>query len=113
MVGGASAAVAAVGFVSGVRIAWGIHTGPIGPTKDYDKVWYGVIPAGVYLAVFAAGGALVLRPGEWTLAAVAGLLMAQLLIAMHNAWDLVTFLAPRTDDKAAAKTADEATKKTP
>ena len=94
----ASGAIALIGVLSCLRIAHGIRTGPLGPTSDYDMVWYGIIPALAYLLLLGASGLLALRPSELTLAAVAAILMAQLLISIHSAWDLVTYLAPRSQD---------------
>ena len=92
----ASGIIALIGLVGCIRIAHGIRTGPLGPTSDYDMVWYGIVPAAAYLLLFGASMLLALRPSEMALAAVGAMLMAQLLISIHSAWDLVTFLAPRS-----------------
>ena len=94
----ASGVVALIGLVGCVRIAHGIRTGPLGPTSDYDMVWYGIIPAAAYFLLLAASVLLSFRPSELALAAVSAMLMAQLLISIHSAWDLVTFLAPRSGE---------------
>lgn len=97
--GAASGLVALIGFVACVRIARGIHYVPVADTKVYDMWWYGIIPAGAYLLLLAASAALARWPTEWTLTAVAAMLMAQLLISIHSVWDLVTYLAPRSSDQ--------------
>jgi hypothetical protein len=97
--GAANGIVAIIGFVACVRIARGIHERPVSTTTDYDMWWYGIVPAGAYMLLLTAAAALVLRPTEWTLTAVAAMLMAQLLISIHSAWDLVTYLAPRSSDQ--------------
>jgi hypothetical protein len=97
--GAANGIVALIGFVACVRIARGIRQRPISTTTDYDMWWYGIIPAGTYLLLFASSAGLVRWPTEWTLTAVGAMLMAQLLISIHSAWDLVTFLAPRSSDQ--------------
>jgi hypothetical protein len=99
--GAGSGIVALIGLVSCVRIGWGMYKLPVAPTKIYDLWWYGIIPAATYALLIAAAALLALRPGEPTLTAVAALLMAQLLVSIHSAWDLVTYLAPRAQDNAA------------
>ncbi len=97
--GAASGVVALIGFVGCVRIARGIYRVPVAETKIYDMWWYGIIPAGAYLLLLAASAALLRWPTEWTLTAVGAMLMAQLLVSIHSAWDLVTYLAPRSSDQ--------------
>jgi hypothetical protein len=97
--GTANGIVALMGFVACVRIARGIHQRPVSPTTDYDMWWYGIIPAGAYVVLLTASAALARWPTEWTLATVAAMLMTQLLISIHSAWDLVTYLAPRSSDQ--------------
>ena len=54
-----------------------------------DKLFYGIFPALIYAALAGAGGAFLIdvRVGEYALAAVTLLL---LLLAIRDAWDLVT-----------------------
>ena len=95
----ASGIVALIGSVSCVRIGSEIYRMPVAPTKVYDMWWYGIIPAMAYLLLLPASALLAVTPSEWALTAVAALLMAQLLISIHSAWDLVTYLAPRSSDQ--------------
>jgi hypothetical protein len=59
-----------------------------------DFWWYGVTPAAVYVGLAVSVAALWLGFGK----AVYGLAVASLLlllVAIHNAWDLVTWMAPQ------------------
>jgi hypothetical protein len=87
-----------IGLVSGVRIAAGISRLP--PTTSggwFDIIWYGIVPAAIYLGLLAAAAAIWMGV-EGALAGVAAALMALLLTSMHDAWDLITYLAPRADE---------------
>ena len=88
---------AAVGAVAAVRIATGIHRAPPGLTVEwFDTGWYGIAPAALYLLLLGSSAAVATgRP--WGATAVAAVLMGVLLVSIHNAWDLVTFLAPKAD----------------
>src|SRR3954454_15715892 len=88
-------AFAALSAVGDARIAYGIRHLPEGVTGGwFDVWWYGIIPAALSLLLAASGIAMLMHSG-WAAAAIAGLLMALLLICIHNAWDLVTYLAPK------------------
>lgn len=86
---------AAFGLVYTVRLATQLRTIP-DPSDGSDAWWYGVAPAATYLAL-AAAIAL-----AWARTLHAPYLMALcvlvlLLLTIRNAWDLVTWLAPRRD----------------
>jgi hypothetical protein len=90
----ATAGLALLGIGMGVRSAAGIARRPGAPNAaGFDMFWYGLAPAIVYvgMAVAALG---VLRGAPWASTAVAGDLMALLLVSIHAEWDLVTYLAP-------------------
>jgi len=61
-----------------------------------DFWWYGFAPALVFLEL-TAGAASVWRHWPHAAAAVALGLLALLAVAIRNAWDLVTWLAPRRE----------------
>jgi uncharacterized membrane protein YidH (DUF202 family) len=66
-------------------------------TLEYEMVledWllYGVCPLIVYAGLVVAGALLANHPTP-ALFGVAGVLLALLAMALHNAWDLVTFIA--------------------
>lgn len=92
--GAVTCGVALLGFVMGVRSTVGIARGQLtGPQNNmFDTWWYGVIPTIVYLGLAGAGVAVLAR-WSWSADAVAGALMALLLVSIHAEWDLVTFLA--------------------
>ena len=62
-----------------------------------DVWWYGFAPAVVYVALAAASVSAGLGAPHAAFA-VALCLMGLLTVAIRNAWDLVTWLAPRRDD---------------
>jgi hypothetical protein len=66
----------------------------------WSDFWlYGVLPGTLYLGL--AGAALGLfTHAAWSLLTTAAVMLALLLAAIRNAWDLVTFMAPRAKDRA-------------
>jgi hypothetical protein len=63
----------------------------------WSDMWcYGVIPAALYLALAVA--ALAVASGQgWASDGVAAVIVALLLLGVRNEWDLVTWLAPKSD----------------
>jgi hypothetical protein len=65
------------------------------PPHWSDPWCYAVIPGVLYLAL--GGVALIAGDGTWlTERAIALTILVLMLIAIRNAWDLVTWLAPKT-----------------
>ena len=91
--GAVSGGLGILGFLMGCRSALGIAHFEGSSNKLFDAVWYGIAPAIAYLGLIVAAIALFGR-SSWGAAAIAGDLMALLLISIHAEWDLVTFLAP-------------------
>lgn len=90
--------VALAGFACALRAAIGIRAGDLGSAHWSDFWLYGGLPAMLYLALMAAA------IGVWAGAvgatrAMAGLLLCLLLLAIRNAWDTVTWIAPAPPDK--------------
>jgi hypothetical protein len=87
--------VALAGLASAIRASIGISSPrPDRQAPHWSDFWlYGVMPTVVYLALCAACVAVWLR-AEWAAHALAGLLLVLLLVAIRNAWDLVTTIAP-------------------
>lgn len=87
--------VALAGLASAIRASIGI--GSPRPDKEpphWSDFWlYGAMPTAVYLALCGACVAVWLR-AQWAAPALALLLLILLLVAMRNAWDLVTTIAP-------------------
>ncbi len=59
-----------------------------------DPVYYGAIPAAVYAAMAVSGGLLETQ-SIWALRGLALSQIALLLVSIRNAWDLITWIAPR------------------
>ena len=92
--GYAAGGLAILGVGLGIRSAVGIARRPGAPNAaGFDMFWYGVAPAIVYvgMAIAALG---VFGGAPWATTAVAGDVMALLLVSIHAEWDLVTYLAP-------------------
>jgi hypothetical protein len=91
---GAICAVAAGGGAAAcLWIAIGIHRSVGKELRAFDTGWYGIAPAFSYALLAASGVALAIGC-SWGAAGVASSSMALLLVSIHNAWDLVTWLAP-------------------
>ena len=92
-----SGAIALVGAGFGVWIAIGIFRAPHGLQGEwFDIWWYGIIPAIIY-ALLGVTAAAIAVGAPWGLVALAVAQMALLLTTIHNAWDLVTYLAAPAD----------------
>lgn len=92
--GAAALAIGLIGLVGCIAIAVGIsRICATGYADAFDIWWYGIVPAAIYLGL-AVASAGVLSGVTWAVSAVAAILMALLLVSIHNEWDLVTFLAP-------------------
>jgi len=88
-----------VGGANAIQAFVGIRTRmPGAEPPHWSDAWlYGALPAALYLGLVAAAIALCAgAPGMPP--AIAALLLALLLVGIRNAWDLVTWLAPRKKD---------------
>src|SRR3954468_9496601 len=86
------AVAGAAGAIACLRIAIGIHHSAGEGVRGFDVAWYGAAPALLYALLLGFGVCLATRCA-WGAPGVAGALMAILLVSIHNAWDLVTWLA--------------------
>jgi len=85
-------AIAVGGLVYAGVTAWRLSRRSKAP--HWSDYWcYGYGPLVIYLALGAAATAVDLG-APWSAQAVAAVLMSTLLLAIRNAWDLVTWLAP-------------------
>jgi hypothetical protein len=90
------ATLAAAGLAAASRTCFGI----LGISKSdspphWSDLWgYGVGPASVYVAIVGAATAIWLQLA-WAVYALAALLLILLLLAIRNAWDLITWMAPQ------------------
>lgn len=91
--------------VAGVVALWGLVRGLISMTgirrlKEVhwtDFWYYGVAPVGIYAALAVV--ALAFWQGwRWAEVGVAVSIIALLLSAIRNEWDLITWIAPRPED---------------
>jgi hypothetical protein len=92
--GGACAIASVVGFAYGAYVAIGIAN--ISDPRPHwsDKYHYGAAPALAYFALAFVAYAL-LRDRAWGVNGAATVVVVLLLLAIRNAWDLVTYLAPK------------------
>ncbi len=87
---------ALVGLANALRACIGIRSMRTGAqAPHWSDFWcYGAAPVVLYLGL--AGAAAALWAGlEWAVHATAALLLALLLCGIRNAWDLITWMAPR------------------
>ena len=90
--------VAVFGLGNGLRSCIGIAR-PRSRTErpHWSDLWcYGAAPVAIYLGVGAAAAG-VATGAAWAVHALAAMLLFQLLLGIRNAWDLVTYIAPRAN----------------
>jgi hypothetical protein len=94
--------VVLAGLAGAVRAIFGILAlARRGESPHWSDLWlYGVGPTAAYAGLVAAGIGL-WRNAAWADEAAAALLMILLLGGIRNAWDLVTWMAPRKADPPA------------
>jgi len=84
---------AVIGLICAIRVAWMLRNDKQFESSHWsDFWWYGFWPCVIYVALGAAGGAEWLRPTAAPYG-IAGALLALMLISIHNAWDLVTWIS--------------------
>jgi len=88
--------VALIGLGNAIRASIGIARPRASTDRPHwSDFWcYGAAPVAIYLGLLAATIGLATR-ASWAVHALAGLLLFQLLLGIRNAWDLVTYIAPR------------------
>jgi hypothetical protein len=93
-----------LGFSASMRTCFGIvdfHKSADPP--HWSDFWgYGAAPAAAYL-LLALGAAGVWRRAEWATYLLAAVLLVLLLVAIRNAWDLLTWMAPGRDSGQAGQ----------
>lgn len=88
---GIVALAALLGLASAIRIIVRLN-GAVTPAHWSDVWCYGVAPLVAYLVLAAGAWAMLVAP-EWAPRLVAAALLAQLVLAIRNAWDLVTWMS--------------------
>ena len=98
------ATFAALGFCAAMRSCFGIldfHRSADPP--HWSDFWgYGAAPAGAYL-LFEAAAYGVWRGAAWAPYLLAAVMLTLLLVAIRNAWDLLTWMAPGRDTAQAGR----------
>ncbi len=90
--------IALIGLAYSGWVAIGLRAGrQIHPPHWSDMWFYGAAPTVIYLALLVAAVAIALGYRCATIGPALATI-AQLLVAIRNAWDLVTWLAPRAED---------------
>jgi hypothetical protein len=59
-----------------------------------DPWFYAILPLALYFALVLVAGGL-WRGSDWAVFGLAGTVVAMLLLAIRNEWDLITWIAPR------------------
>jgi hypothetical protein len=94
IVAGVVIAMGLAGAVYSLVKAWRLRFGREMRPPHWSDIWcYGVAPVLAYAALVAAGVTLA-GEGAHAPRVLAAVLVAMLLLAIRNAWDLVTWLAP-------------------
>jgi hypothetical protein len=88
--------LSAAGLAGAIRSCLGISKPtPLGEPPHWSDFWaYGAVPAAIYAGLCAGSIGLGFR-AAWSVYTVAGLILMLMLIAIRNAWDLITTLATR------------------
>ena len=90
VLGAALSIAAALGLACAIRII--VRLKSVVEAAHWSDVWcYGACPLAAYL-LLAAGAAAVWLAPDWAARIVAVALLAQLITAIRNAWDLVTWM---------------------
>jgi hypothetical protein len=71
-----------------------------------DWLWYAIVPLIAYIAIAVAAILLPWAPTE-TLFALAGANVLLIFLGIHNAWDLVTFIAIKYDGPTSSSTDED------
>lgn len=90
-------AIALWGLVRGIMSVVGMSKLPRNREIHWTDIWfYGFIPTVIYLALGVVAFAL-WNGAAWALDGVAAMTVAILLSAIRNEWDLITWIAPKSD----------------
>ena len=90
------------GIANSVRATFGIaRPRPDRHSPHWSDIWgYGVAPVALYVALAATDVAIFMQV-KLAVAALAALLLTLIMLAIRNAWDLVTWMAPQGSVKPA------------
>jgi hypothetical protein len=98
----AAASVAGAAAAAGLLYAIMVVRGILGPTHEEsphwtDKWFYGVAPGALYLLLGLVSAGMWLG-ADWPPMGQAAIALVLLLVAIRNAWDLATWLAPKAGE---------------
>ena len=94
---GVVAVIALWGFARGVQAVIGINQ--VRNEVHWSDIWfYGVVPCALYLALAIVAYAF-WQDLAWAKTGLAVFVTGELLLAIRNEWDLITWIAPRHDSK--------------
>ena len=86
--------IALVGLFHAAGACVGMASARVGTAHWSDFWMYGAGPAAIYIGLVAASVAVAGRI-PWAVHALAALLLILLITAIRNAWDLITWMAPK------------------
>ena len=92
-----------IGLFYAARACLGIARPRLGvePSHGSDFWCYGAAPTAIYAGLVTVVGLTFWLRAAWAPTAMAGLMLALLLISIRNAWDLITWIAPTRPSKGA------------
>ena len=101
---GAAGLVAVVGGINLTAVTFALRRGEAPGPLHWSDLWcYGVVPVAAYLFMFVAA---LLPESRQAVLGVSGAALFLLLLAVRNAWDLVTVLAAAARKRAAGQSVD-------
>jgi hypothetical protein len=94
--GGVVTILALSGLFYTALVGIGLKRGEASEPPHWSDFWfYSFVPAVLYAAL-AVSGVMFIEGAPWALHAGAAALCVLMFVAIRNAWDLITFIAPRT-----------------
>jgi hypothetical protein len=82
------------------------HLGSTYTPDSEDWTWYTVLPLVAYIAIAGGAAGLLVAPSK-SLFALAGGAVLLIFVGIHNAWDIVTFLATGGPDRVQQQSAPQ------
>src|SRR4249919_3626221 len=92
--------------IAGIIALWGLVRGVMSIAGIYrvrhevhwtDLWFYGVVPSALYVALGLVAFAF-WKGAPWAETGIAAVITIELLLAIRNEWDLITWIAPRSDE---------------
>jgi len=88
------------GLACALRASIGIRrSGKVGERPHWSDFWlYGGLPVALYMALIVTSAGFC-TSASWAVLALAALLLVLLLVGIRNAWDTVSWIAPRRPER--------------